>query len=51
MATVWLLRPQDQQHASGEPYFSHTITVTEILAAAMLHDAIEDAPIMLTPAD
>src|SRR5210317_492023 len=47
----------DQQRASGEPYYSHVIAVAEILrdlnldyetlAAAMLHDVVEDTDVTL----
>ena len=48
---------RDQQRASGEPYYSHVIAVAEILrglnldyetlAAAMLHDVVEDSGLTL----
>jgi GTP pyrophosphokinase len=48
---------RDQQRASGEPYFSHLLAVAEILsdlkldyetlAAAMLHDVVEDTEVTL----
>lgn len=48
---------RDQQRASGEPYYSHVLAVAEILnelnldyetlAAAMLHDVVEDTDITL----
>ena len=48
---------RDQQRASGEPYFSHVQAVAEILsslkldyetlAAAMLHDVVEDTEVTL----
>ena len=48
---------RDQQRASGEPYYSHVIAVAEILrglnldyetlAAAMLHDVVEDSSLTL----
>jgi GTP pyrophosphokinase len=48
---------QDQQRASGEPYYSHVFAVAEILnglnldyetlAAAILHDAVEDTEVTL----
>ncbi|MDX2458003.1 MAG: GTP diphosphokinase [Gammaproteobacteria bacterium] len=47
----------DQQRASGEPYYSHVLAVAEILkslnldyetlAAAMLHDVVEDTAVTL----
>jgi GTP pyrophosphokinase len=48
---------RDQQRASGEPYYSHVLAVAEILkelnldhetlAAAMLHDVVEDTDVTL----
>ena len=52
-AAAWAISAhRDQQRASGEPYYSHALAVAEILhelnldyetlAAAMLHDVVED---------
>ena len=57
-AAEWAINAhQDQQRASGEPYHSHVFAVAEILnslkldyetlAAAMLHDVIEDTEVTL----
>ena len=57
-AATWAVNaPQDQQRASGEPYASHVFAVAEILnginldyetlAAAMLHDVVEDTEVTL----
>jgi len=57
-AATWAINAhQDQLRASGEPYYSHVIAVAEILnrlsldyetlAAAMLHDVIEDTDVSL----
>ena len=57
-AASWAINAHlDQQRASGEPYHSHVFAVAEILntlnldyetlAAAMLHDVVEDTEITL----
>jgi len=57
-AATWAINAhQDQQRASGEPYHSHVFAVAEILnglnldhetlAAAMLHDVVEDTEVTL----
>ncbi len=57
-AAAWAINAHlDQQRASGEPYHSHLFAVAEILndlnldyetlAAAMLHDVVEDTEITL----
>jgi GTP pyrophosphokinase len=57
-AANWAINAHlDQQRASGEPYYSHLFAVAEILnglnldyetlAAAMLHDVVEDTEITL----
>jgi GTP pyrophosphokinase len=57
-AAEWAFRwHEGQQRASGEPYHSHVLAVAEILndlnldhetiAAAMLHDVVEDTDVTL----
>ncbi len=57
-AATWAVNAhQDQQRASGEPYHSHVFAVADILnglnldyetlAAAMLHDVVEDTDVSL----
>ena len=57
-ATQWAIDShQGQQRASGEPYYHHVLAVAEILAdlnldyetiaAAMLHDVVEDTDVTL----
>ncbi len=59
-AAQWAVRAHhDQQRASGEPYYSHALAVAgilnelnldyETLAAAILHDVVEDTKV--TPQD
>jgi GTP pyrophosphokinase len=57
-AATWAINAHlDQQRASGEPYHSHSLAVAQILkalnldyetlAAAMLHDVVEDTAVTL----
>ena len=57
-AAAWAINAhQEQQRASGEPYHSHVFAVADILndlhldyetlAAAMLHDVVEDTEVTL----